>query len=370
MRVALELQPCCGNRSGIGMYTYELAKRMRDQDGLEFCGNLFNFAGRNDTSEALQGISMPVRENRMLDYGVYRRIWNLLPVTYQQMFPESDITVCFDYIVPPRIKGKVITTIHDLTYLRYPETMEQRNLKRICQGIGYSIERSDRIIAVSEFTKREICTLLDVPEEKISVIYNAPAELEADCGRMEPPVIHGPYILFVGTIEPRKNLIRLIKAYTMLREKERIPHKLVLAGGLGWNHDAIQQAAQESKYCDDILFTGYVSIEKKRSLYQYADAFVFPSVYEGFGIPPLEAMSFGCPVVCADAASLPEVAGDAAEYVDPADSEQIAEGIFRVISDREYVRSLIQNGYERVKKFTWEESAQRFVKECKSVLDE
>lgn len=369
MRVALELQPCCGNRSGIGMYTYELAKRLKDGDGLEFCGNLFNFAGRNDNSAALQGIEMPIQECRLFPYGVYRRIWNYCKIPYQKLFDQpSDLSIFFDYIVPPHISGKVITTIHDMTYLRYPETMGARNLKRIRQGIDYSVERSDRIIAVSEFTKQEICTLLHVPEEKVTVIYNAPTELDMCCSQKADPIVQQPYILFVGTIEPRKNLERLIKAYTILRKKEDFSHKLVLAGGYGWKHESILKAAQESAYCDDIIFAGYVSAEKKRSLYQNADLFVFPSLYEGFGIPPLEAMAYGCPVVCSNAASLPEVAGDAAEYVSAENEENIARGIARVLSDRSYAGQLTANGSMQVRKYHWESSAKRLSEICQEVL--
>ena len=116
MKVALELQPCCGRRSGIGVYTYELAKRLRSENGLEFCGNLFNFAGRNDNTEALKEVAIPIRESRMFPYGVYRRIWDIVPVSYDSLFPgKADLTIFFNYIVPPRIKGDVMTAVHDVS---------------------------------------------------------------------------------------------------------------------------------------------------------------------------------------------------------------------------------------------------------------
>lgn len=368
MRVALELQPCCGKRTGIGIYAYELAKKLESGDGLEFVGNLFNFLGRNDNSASLQGITMPVRECRLFPYGVYRRIWDFAPIPYQSIFPGgADMSIFFNYIVPPQIGGKVITTVHDMTYIRFPETVDKRNLRRLERGMRYSVERSDQIITVSEFSKREIVELLGVDERRVSVVYNAPSVGNGQTGEREIPE---PYILYVGSIEPRKNLARLIRAFDRLKREQGIPHKLVLAGGGGWNNEEIYRAADMSQHREDIAFIGYVDALRKNSLYIYADAFVFPSLYEGFGIPPLEAMSFGCPVITSNAASLPEVVGDSAELVDPMDELSISEGIWKLISDRGYSDSLRQRGFEQVQKYTWAASAQRLTEICKSVLGE
>ena len=372
MRVALELQPCCGNRSGIGMYTYELAKRMKDGNGLEFCGNLFSFRGREESSDALQGVAMPVNFCRLMPYGVYRRIWKYLPVSYGHLFPKADLNVFFNFIVPPRVTGRVITTIYDMTYLRFPETMNQANLERIKAGIRYSVERSDHIVTISEFSKREICTLLNVPEDKVSIVYSAPAQFgPADDWDAVAEKFHisGQYLLYVGTIEPRKNLVRLIGAFDRLKKEYNIPHQLVLAGGNGWQNEEIYRAAQQAASRDDIVFTGYISQGEKNALYQNASLFAFPSLYEGFGMPPLEAMHFDCPVVCADAASLPEVVADAARLVNPLDEADIAQGLLQVLSDGEYAADLIRKGRLQKNKFTWEDSARRMTQLCERVLE-
>lgn len=374
MRVALELQPCCGKRTGIGMYTYEIAKRMRDREGLEFSGNLFNFWGRNDNAEALQGIKMPICESRMFPYGVYRRIWNVIPIPYQRLFPQrADLTLFFNYIVPPHVDGKVITTVYDMTYMRCPETMEQKNLRRIERGIQYSVARSDHIVTISEFSKRELVQLLGVPDQKVSVVYSAPTASGATVDHvavLERLRILKPYILYVGTIEPRKNLARLIKAFDRLKKVHGIPHQLVLAGGNGWKSEGIYYAVDKASAKAAVRFTGYVTQAEKNALYQNADVFCFPSLYEGFGMPPLEAMVAGCPVVCANAASLPEVMGDAARLVDPMDEADIAEGLWQVLSDGAYAAALIQKGYAQNKKFTWDASARRLTEICKMVVGE
>lgn len=371
MNVALELQPCCGKRSGIGMYTYELAKRMRGEHELEFAGNVFNFLGRNDNAGALSGIEMPVRVQKSMPYGVYRRIWHMIPLSYHALFPAADLNVFFNFIVPPRVKGKVITVIYDMTYLRFPETMNESNLRRIRKDIGYSVARSDRIVTISEFSKSEIHELLEVPEEKIDVVYSAPsiATGAADFQIVQERLkIHKPYLLYVGTIEPRKNLIRLIQAFDWLKREKQIPHQLILAGGGGWKTEEIHQAAEAAQLGREIQFTGYISSEEKNALYQNADAMVFPSLYEGFGMPPLEAMLFGCPVICSDAASLPEIVGEAAELVDPLDVQAIADGIWHVLSNRDYRRSLIEKGAQQALRFSWDRSAEKMIQIYKETL--
>ncbi len=370
-KVALELQPCCGNRSGIGMYTYELAKRMPRGSNLEFTGNIFNFLGRSDNTGALSKIEMPVRVQKSMPYGVFRRIWHAVPIRYSTMFPEADLTVFFNFIVPPRVKGKVITVIYDMTYLRFPETMNESNLRRIRGDIAYSAARSDVIVTISEFSKREIHELLQIPEEKIKIVYSAPSITEdrAEFSAIQKQFgVRKPYLLYVGTIEPRKNLERLIQAFDLLKREKQIPHQLILAGGGGWKTEEIHRAAEAAQFADDILFTGYLSSGEKNTLYQNADVMVFPSLYEGFGMPPLEAMLFGCPVVCSDAASLPEIVGEAAELVEPLDVRSIANGVWHVLSDSAYRNALIEKGTQRASRFSWDRSASRLIKICEEVL--
>ncbi len=371
--VALELQPCCGKRSGVGTYTYELAKRLKERDGVWYFGNLFNFLGRNDNSTALNGISIPLNESRVFPYGVYRRIWNYIPLSYDRLFStHADLTVFFNYIVPPRIQGRVITTVYDLTYLRYPETMDQRNLRRLKEGVSRSVERSDMILTISDFSKQEIMELLHVPEQRIAVVPCAPGHTRND---MSFPALaskfglRGPFVLYVGTIEPRKNLTRLIHSYNNLRNGRDFPFQLVLAGGNGWRDTEIRQAAVDSPFSKDIIFTGYISEAEKNGLYKNASVLVYPSLYEGFGMPPLEAMQWGCPVVVSNRASLPEVVGEAALLIDPSDEEQLAESILQVLSDKELASCLCEKGFEQVKKFTWEASTKKLDAVCREVLE-
>ena len=367
MNVALELQPCCGNRSGIGTYTYELARRLRDGDGITYSGTIFNCFGREHSEQALDGIQLAVEQCQLFPYGIYRRIWHWVPIKYQQLFSPADIRIFFDFIVPPRVDGKVMTTVHDLSFLRYPETIRRVNRQRIERDIQYSLDRSDKIITISEFSKKELMELMGVEAERIALVSPAPACIETDCGTADLSrfSIQSPYLLYVGTIEPRKNLVFLIKAFEYLKKETGCPHQLVLAGGKGWNNEEIYLAAQESPYQKEIVFTGYISQAEKTALYQGASLFVFPSLYEGFGIPPLEAMGAGCPVVCSDAASLPEVVGDAAKLISPTDMKGLAQAVAEVLFDPAQRADLIARGRERTAVYTWEKSAKRLHELCK-----
>lgn len=371
MKVALELQPCCKEPSGVGMYTYELAKRLKSDDEVSFCGNLFNFLNRNDHSELLRELSFPINKSRLFPYGVYRRTWNYLPFGYNKIFPKTDVTHFFNYIVPPKISGKVVTTIHDMAYIRFPETLNSANLRRIKQGIEYSVRRSDVLITVSEFSKREIVDLLHVPEEKIVVIPNASSLTDEQAPfevlRAKYHLEDKPYLLYMGTIEPRKNLVRLIQAFDKVKKTSGLPHKLILAGGKGWKSGEIYCEAEQATSSSDIIFTGYISPAEKNTLYKNAELFVFPSLYEGFGIPVLEAMSFGVPVICSNAASLPEVVGDCAELVDPLSVEDIASTIERLLGNSTRRDELISKGIGRAKGFSWDTSASQLMTIYKSV---
>lgn len=371
-KVALDLQPCCGNRSGIGMYTYELARRVRDTSALTFSGNVFNFGNRLEMDKFLAGITMPVKACATIPSKIYRRLPKSLAIPYDWVFSKADLSLFFNYVVPKRIQGKVALYVHDMAYVRFPETLQGTNLLNLRANVARGVERADRIVTISEFSKQEIHSLLQVPLENIDIIYPA-ASVSDDtvdkavlCGKFG---ITAPYILFVGNIEPRKNLVRVLQAFDLLKKEQGIPHKLVLAGGQGWKNEKIHATVDGLSCADDIIFTGYVSNGEKNALYQYAQAFVFPSLYEGFGIPPLEAMHFGCPVVCSNAASLPEVCGDAAAMVDAYQVESIAAGLWDVISDEDYRNSLIQKGYDQEKSFSWEESTKQLTQLCQDILE-
>jgi glycosyltransferase involved in cell wall biosynthesis len=266
---------------------------------------------------------------------------------------------------------KKFLTIHDLSFLRYPDFFSGRknfwhravNIKNLASGF-------DRFIAVSENTKNDIVDLLGVPAEKVDVIYSGVDESYAPVNNVDvlervrsKYALPGKFILYLGNVEPRKNLVGLIKAYTELRQNnpELSDYQLVIAGATGWKITHIFQALYASPYQEDIKFLGYVDKEDKPALYTMSSVFAYPSFYEGFGFPPLEAMACGTPVVTSNVSSLPEIVGSAALTVDPYNTQAITEAIKQVLSNSDLAESLRQKGLERAKKFNWELAAKRYL---------
>jgi len=369
--IALELQPCVKQRSGIGVYTYEIAKRLKNDDELNYYGTIFNFLGKTDIANDLKEVPFKILINKLMPYGVYRRIWSFIPLSYNRIFNKnSEVYHFFNFIVPPNIKGTVITTIHDMAYKKFPGTLDPKNLKRLEKSIDYSVQRSNYIITISESSKKDILEEFDIPESKILIVSPSysikPSNLNIEDINCKYD-INSSYILYVGNLEPRKNIPRLIEAFAELKKLPSFNHKLVIAGGKGWMYNEIFEIIDKLNISSDIVFTGFVSDSEKTALYKYADLFVFPSLYEGFGIPILESMAMGTPVVCSDSSSMPEAGGDAAFYVDPLDVESIANGIKTVISDNDLRQSMINKGYEQIKKFSWDESVRKLKELYKSL---
>ncbi|MFA6514420.1 MAG: glycosyltransferase family 1 protein [Patescibacteria group bacterium] len=275
-------------------------------------------------------------------------------------------------------KTKLIVTVHDLSFLRYPEFFSKRkNFWHKALRIKKLLNRADRIVAVSENTKHDLMELLSIPAEKIKVIYSGnncqeiitPQEKITDF--LEKKNLKNGFILSVGNIEPRKNISGLISAYNKLRNKyPEIKNQLVLAGAKGWKYKKVFSDWAKSPYKEDIKFLGYISIQEKEMLYSSAAVFVYPSFYEGFGFPPLEAMVFGLPVVSSNVSSLPEVLGKAALLINPFKPEDIAEAIKLILTDANIRTDLIEAGKVRAAMFTWEKASQEYLKLFSEINEE
>lgn len=332
----------------------------------------YNFFSRKDDHIKLERLK-PFTESgigiNMAHFSgyIYRAASNFLPIPYSHFFgKEADITHFFNYIVPPGVHGKTVVTVHDMVYKAFPETVRARTKYMLDTGLKRSMKRADLIVTDSEFSKSEILKYFPQHESKLRVVpCGVDLEKFRPCETPEriPEVkksleIEGEYFLYLGTIEPRKNLERLIEAYHIFTQKVKDAPKLVLAGGKGWLYDSIFAKVTELKLDKQVIFTKYVPSEDMNPLMCGALAFVFPSIYEGFGMPPLEAMACGVPVLSSDAASLPEVTGDCAVICDAYSAESIADGLYRLYSDENLRNDLSKRGLERAKGFTWERSAE------------
>lgn len=268
---------------------------------------------------------------------------------------------------------KKVITVHDISSLIYP-TFNIRGYIAWKLFGKQTLKKVDKIIAVSENSKRDISRYLKIPEDKIRVIYNGKDERfeplnrrEID-GFREKYNLNFPFILYVGVLQPRKNIPTLIKAYYKLK-KFGIKHKLVISGKKGWRYEEIFKTAGKLNLQNDVIFTGYILLEELPKLYNAADLFVFPSLYEGFGLPPLEAMACGTPVITSNRGALPEVVGDAGIMVDHYDVDGLAKAMLKVLSDDGLRQDMSGKGLERAKMFSWEKCAKETLEVYEEVAD-
>ncbi len=268
------------------------------------------------------------------------------------------------YIAPLFCPAPFVLTVHDLAYEHYPEFFPPGHAAWMQRLVPRAIKRAAAVLTVSTFSKRDIVAHYAVPPEKVVVAPLAadplyrPLEDEGALAAVRARYGTGErFILCVGDLQPRKNLGALIAAYTRLRQADALRHKLVLVGKHAWLYDAIFAAARASGYAHDLVFTGYVPDEDLVALYNAAEVFVYPSLFEGFGLPPLEAMACGTPVIAANTASLPEVVGDGGVLVDPRDVEGLAAALARVVGDGALRTELAVRGRARAALFSWEATA-------------
>jgi glycosyltransferase involved in cell wall biosynthesis len=277
---------------------------------------------------------------------------------------RADVLIFPNFIAWASLLGKKrVSVVHDITFELFPEHIQAKNLAYLRKQLTKSLRRSSKIAAVSEATKADLIKHYSVPEAKIVVVPNAvdPIVFNLDAAAHIPNVckkynLPKRYLLFVGNIEPRKNLEGLLHAYAQSFKFHRMA--LVIVGAKGWNDSGIEQRFTELKDLP-IYRTDFVNDADLPVLYAGATAFVYPSFYEGFGLPCLEAMATGCPVICSSASSLPEVVGDAALLVDPNNTNDIAAAITRITSESALRKRLITAGLKQAKKFTWEDSARK-----------
>ena len=280
---------------------------------------------------------------------------------------RPDIFHAPHYVLPPAARCRSLVTIHDCIHLMFPQYLPSRAAYLYARAAMWAaVRHSHKILTVSEASKRDIIHFFNVRPEKIVVVYNAiderfrtvPSEDDVARVRERYQLAHG-FVLYVGNIKPHKNLVRLIEAYDQLRRRGFEDLKLLIIGDEISKWPALRRAVHRHKLHKHVRFLGYLPDETLAVLYRLAAVFVFPSLYEGFGLPALEAMACGTPVVTSNVSSLPEVTGDAAVLVDPYEVESIVEGMERVLTDSALGAELRAKGIARAREFSWERSVAR-----------
>jgi glycosyltransferase involved in cell wall biosynthesis len=287
-----------------------------------------------------------------------------LPIPVEWATGPVDIFHAPDFVLPPARRARRVLTVHDLAFLLYPECADARLREYLMGVVPRSVRAADFVVADSANTQNDVICLLGADPARTAVVPGgveprfrpAPAEAVVDL-RYRLGLVE-PFILSIGMIEPRKNWQGLIRAYSIVRARQHLPHRLVLAGPRGWLSDSIFEERDRSPFRNDVIFPGFVADDDLPALYTAADVFAFPSFYEGFGLPPLEAMACGTPVVVSDAASLPEVVGDAGLTVAAEDTDALADALERALLDPVLRTRLRADGLARAATFTWAGAAE------------
>ena len=262
--------------------------------------------------------------------------------------------------LPFRTTLPTVITVHDLSHLRHPETHPAARVRQFERKLPAAIERAAGILTPSAFTRHEVIEVFGVPPERVVATPLGvdaaffPRSRDETAAVLGPLALtHGRYFLAVGTLEPRKNLTTTLDAHARLPQRVRAGYPLVVAGMSGWLNDAISRRLEAARARGDVMLLGHVGDEQLPLLYAGAAMLAYPSLYEGFGLPPLEAMASGVPVAVSDRASLPEVVGDAGILVEPHDVERLTTAMFRIVEDQAFADDLAARGIARAKTFTW-----------------
>ncbi len=356
MRIGIDTRLVDYRQAGITQYTLQLVNAFAHCDTQdEFV--LLQSRRRHEPLSTARGFS-------------HRRIYTPPHHTLEQFsLPleisslRLDVLHSPDFIPPLRRNCRSVITIHDLNFVLYPHFLTKSSARYYGQ-IDEAVRRTDAIIAVSQATKQDVMRLLGVPEAKIRVIYEAanPVFRPLESDDLLPRVrgrfgLQRPFVLFVSTIEPRKNVPTLLKAFRRLLSSYRPEVSLVLAGERGWLYDEVFQLVTDLGLVEDVTFLGRVSDDELLWLYNTAQVLVAPSIYEGFGLTPLEAMACGTPVIASNTSSHPEVVGDAGLLVDPYDVEELTVAMWRLLSEDDLRRSLREKGRKRAQLFSWDKAA-------------
>ena len=340
---------------GVSMYTIELLRE-------------FQRLSNNTTSFIVYLKDEPRQDlPRATTFFTYKVVpgpflWSqiFLPVN---LFTNKKVDVFFSpaHYAPRFCPVPSVVTIHDLSFIYYPDDFLKEDLVKLNGWTRYSVNNARSVIAVSKNTKRDILRNYHLAENKVHVIYNGITHGSSKSAEPKNLVVNGRYLLYVGTLQPRKNIETLIESFAMLKKK--IPDlKLVIAGKRGWLYEKIFESARENNLSSDILFTDYLKREELVWLYKKAECLVLPSFYEGFGLPILEAMTYDCPVIASYSSSLPEIGGDACIYFDPKNALELSDKINHLLIDKNLKKTLINKGRERARLYSWKKCAEQTLK--------
>ena len=372
MRIGIDARFFGPYGKGLGRYTQKLILNLEKIDK----ENDYYIFLRNDNFDHYRPTN-PRFHKVKADYRWYSLSEQLLlPKLIRHL--KLDLMHFPHFNVPVFYFGKIVVTIHDLIITNYPTTKATTlgPLKYFIKHWGYrfvillAIKRAKKIITVSKYTKQQVIKQFKINPDRIHVTYEASDMKEmdsADPAILDKYKIIKPYLLYVGNVYPHKNIERLLNAFKRI-VKQKPNLKLVLVGKEDYFYKRIKREVDDLNLLGQVIFPGFVPDDDLKHIYKEASVYVFPSLEEGFGLPPLEAMSYGIPVVCSNTSCLPEVLGQAAHYFDPRSTEQIISSVNKVLDDHEYRQALITKGYQQAKKYSWSYLTDKTLKIYRNVL--
>ena len=348
-------------KTGIEEYAYRVIKHLRDCLRDE---QVIFFLDPRVNKEKYIDFDLPKNwKTKFLRAPIF---WTQIRLSLEMLFHPVDMLFVPAHTVPFVHPRNTTVTVHGLEYEFCPKAYSLFGRLYMRWSIRKSCKWAKHVIAVSENTKNDLIRLYKVPEEKIEVVYEGignferktPADAKALAGKQNLKLLGCGYLMFIGRLEERKNIIGIVDAFETLKRQHKISQKLILVGKFGFRGEKIKEKIDKSEYKSDIILTGHVSDNDKFYLMSNADVFLFPTFYEGFGLPILEAQSVGTPVVTSNISSMPEVAKDSAVLVDPKSPGEIVEAAYKLISDESYKNDIIEKGYQNIKRFSWEKCAE------------
>jgi glycosyltransferase involved in cell wall biosynthesis len=365
MKIAIDVSLVAGESAGVGTYAVGLLEGLAAIDPHNHYV-LYSYLG----SPQFPPPPFPQQSNFSLqrlplEGEHWERLWARADLPPKEALEAVDVLHSPFFNAPQDHHGALVVTIYDISFLLQPQFHTEANRLHCLQGTLNAALYADRIIAISQQTKRDLIDYFSIAAERIHVIhpshrkvYYREHDVEVIRGTLERLGIFHNFILFVGSIEPRKNLKALLQAYAAYVTRHAGAEWLVVAGGKGWLNDDLSQVAADLAVAERVKFLGYVQEADLRVLYSAAKLFVYPSIYEGFGLPPLEAMACGAPVITSNTSALPEVVGDAALLIDPHNSRALYQAMQRVLSDEPLRLKMRQQSLARATLFSWERTAE------------
>jgi len=369
MNIGVDLRTLInGNKSGIPGFTFELLKKILENDTQNKYFGFYN---------SYKNLEFPTFSNKIenIKLNVPNKILN--PSLRFLNIPKLNKIIPCDVFYMPHFNFNAfsensykVITVHDLSFLRYPEFFSiKNNLWHKMIQVEKTLKSFDKIVAISNNTKNDIVELFNIPEKKIKVVYSgvdskyrildsSSKELFQTKNKYKLP---DKYILSLGTIEPRKNIDSLIKSFDQFIERTGSDYFLIIAGGVGWKYKNVLKTYNKTKHKDRIKFLGFIDEEDKNAIYNLSSLFVFPSYYEGFGFPPLEALKTGTPVLSSANSSMLEILGDSAYFVDPYDICDISKGIENLLSSTELRDRLLIKSEQNLERFSWDKTSSEYL---------